>query len=239
MAGNPDHVVRAAARHPPPRRGPGRRTPACSSGRQVDQRFRGAIRRGGSRLPATVSDAGARGSRRRPLQRVCTGPARFRLHNGTVWRWNRPVYDVQAGHPQLRIENRVLPSGPTAVAPAICNAAFYYGLVRAIVDNDPAPWTQVPFALLTSGTCTVRRGTGRLRGCTGKASSTRSIASPWDVLLPAAVAGLDAWRVDANYSGPVPRCHRSAGSMSHRRCLADRGGAPPRGTRGWAHRRPA
>ncbi|MFZ1179040.1 MAG: glutamate-cysteine ligase family protein, partial [Mycobacterium sp.] len=39
----------------------------------------------------------------------------LRLHNGTVWRWNRPVYDVQAGRPQLRIENRVLPSGPTPV----------------------------------------------------------------------------------------------------------------------------
>jgi len=43
------------------------------------------------------------------------GLRELRLHNGTVWRWNRPVYDVQAGRPQLRIENRVLPSGPTAV----------------------------------------------------------------------------------------------------------------------------
>ncbi len=63
----------------------------------------------------------------------------LRLHNGTVWRWNRPVYDVQAGRPQLRIENRVLPSGPTSVD-MVANAAFDYGLVRAIVDSDSTPW---------------------------------------------------------------------------------------------------
>ena len=89
------------------------------------------------------------------------GLRELRLHNGTVWRWNRPVYDVQAGHPQLRIENRVLPSGPTAVD-MVANAAFYYGLVRAIVDNDPAPWTQMPFAAGRAGPAP--RGAGRVGG---------------------------------------------------------------------------
>ena len=83
-------------------------------------------------VSAAVSDAGGRGSRCRPRDRACSGLRELRLHNGTVWRWNRPVYDVQAGRPQLRIENRVLPSGPTAVD-MVANAAFYYGLVRAIV----------------------------------------------------------------------------------------------------------
>ena len=36
----------------------------------------------------------------------------LRLHNGTVYRWNRPVYDVVRGKPHLRVENRVLPGGP-------------------------------------------------------------------------------------------------------------------------------
>jgi hypothetical protein len=36
--------------------------------------------------------------------------AELRLHNGTVYRWNRPVYDVVAGRPHLRVENRVLPA---------------------------------------------------------------------------------------------------------------------------------
>ena len=53
----------------------------------------------------------------------------LRLHNGTVYRWNRPVYDVEDGRPHLRVENRVLPAGPTVVD-MLANAAFYYGLRR-------------------------------------------------------------------------------------------------------------
>jgi hypothetical protein len=37
----------------------------------------------------------------------------LRLHGGTIYRWNRPVYDVMDGLPHLRVENRVLPAGPT------------------------------------------------------------------------------------------------------------------------------
>ena len=37
----------------------------------------------------------------------------LRLHNGTIYRWNRPIYDVVRGRPHLRVENRVLPAGPT------------------------------------------------------------------------------------------------------------------------------
>ena len=37
----------------------------------------------------------------------------LRLHNGTIYRWNRPVYDVVRDKPHLRVENRVLPAGPT------------------------------------------------------------------------------------------------------------------------------
>jgi CBS domain-containing protein len=50
------------------------------------------------------------------------------LHNGTIYRWNRPCYGVSQGQPHLRIENRVLPAGPT-VLDEIANAAFYYGLM--------------------------------------------------------------------------------------------------------------
>ena len=38
----------------------------------------------------------------------------LRLHNGTVYRWNRPCYGVTNGVAHLRIENRVLPAGPDA-----------------------------------------------------------------------------------------------------------------------------
>ena len=54
----------------------------------------------------------------------------LKLHNGTIYRWNRPVYDVVDGVPHLRVENRVLAAGPTVVD-TMANAAFYFGLVRA------------------------------------------------------------------------------------------------------------
>src|ERR671912_326340 len=68
----------------------------------------------------------------------------LRLHNGTVYRWNRPVYDVSDGSPHLRVENRVLPAGPTVVD-TMANAAFFAGLVRALADDDRPIWTQMSF----------------------------------------------------------------------------------------------
>jgi gamma-glutamyl:cysteine ligase YbdK (ATP-grasp superfamily) len=67
------------------------------------------------------------------------------LHNGTVYRWNRPVYAAVDGRPHLRVENRVLPAGPS-VADVMANAAFYYGLVRALTEAQNPIWTQMPFA---------------------------------------------------------------------------------------------
>ena len=56
----------------------------------------------------------------------------LRLHNGTVWRWNRPCYGVTDGRPHLRIENRLLPSGPTVID-EIANAALWLGVVRGAI----------------------------------------------------------------------------------------------------------
>lgn len=55
----------------------------------------------------------------------------LRLHNGTVYRWNRACYGVTDGKPHLRIEMRALPSGPSPVD-EVANAAFWYGLVTSI-----------------------------------------------------------------------------------------------------------
>jgi CBS domain-containing protein len=55
----------------------------------------------------------------------------LRMHNGTVWRWNRASYGVAEGVAHLRIENRALPSGPTVVD-EIANAAFFSGLMVAL-----------------------------------------------------------------------------------------------------------
>ncbi len=69
----------------------------------------------------------------------------LRLHNGTIYRWNRPVYDIAAGVPHLRVENRLLAAGPT-VADTIANAAFYFGLVRALAESERPLWSQMSFS---------------------------------------------------------------------------------------------
>jgi Glutamate-cysteine ligase family 2(GCS2) len=71
--------------------------------------------------------------------------AELTLHNGTVYRWNRPVYAAVDGQPHLRVENRVLPAGPT-VADTLANAAFYYGLVRALAEAERPVWSRMSFA---------------------------------------------------------------------------------------------
>jgi hypothetical protein len=71
--------------------------------------------------------------------------AELRLHNGTIYRWNRPIYDAVGGQPHLRVENRLLPSGPTVVD--ICaNAAFHFGLVRALVAEERPLWSRMSFS---------------------------------------------------------------------------------------------
>ncbi|MDQ1671377.1 MAG: hypothetical protein QOE40_3438 [Actinomycetota bacterium] len=69
----------------------------------------------------------------------------LRLHNGTIYRWNRPIYDVYRGKPHLRVENRCLPAGPTVVD-VLANAAFYYGLVKVLAEADRPVWSQMSFS---------------------------------------------------------------------------------------------
>lgn len=55
------------------------------------------------------------------------------LHNGTIWRWNRACYGVADGKAHVRIENRILPAGPTVID-EVANAAFFYGLMQRLPD---------------------------------------------------------------------------------------------------------
>jgi gamma-glutamyl:cysteine ligase YbdK (ATP-grasp superfamily) len=83
-----------------------------------------------------------------PLAALAAGRApkltELRLHNGTVWRWNRPVYDLMDGVPHLRVENRVLPAGPT-VRDLVANAAFFYGAQRSLAAEERPLWSQMSF----------------------------------------------------------------------------------------------
>lgn len=68
----------------------------------------------------------------------------LRLHNGTLWRWNRPLIGIENGQAHLRIEHRVVPAGPS-VLDAIANAAFYYGLTAHFCVSEITPDMQLPF----------------------------------------------------------------------------------------------
>lgn len=66
------------------------------------------------------------------------------LHNGTVWRWNRPIYAPGQEFAHLRVENRLLPAGPT-VTDIIADAAFYYGMVKYLAEETRPVWSRLTF----------------------------------------------------------------------------------------------
>ncbi|MCC3770156.1 glutamate--cysteine ligase [Streptomyces sp. UNOC14_S4] len=146
------------------------------------------------------------------------------LHNGTVYRWNRPVYGIADGVPHLRVENRVLPAGPT-VPDVIANAAFYYGLVRVLAEEARPVWTRMPFEVAADNFDTAcRHGIdawfrwpkGGRNAPLGRISAVRLVL---DELLPLAAAGLDAWGVEPadrdRYLGVIEgRCLRRTNGAS-------------------------
>ncbi|MCF2527566.1 glutamate--cysteine ligase [Yinghuangia soli] len=123
----------------------------------------------------------------------------LKLHNGTIYRWNRPVYDVARGKPHLRVENRVLPAGPT-VDDIIANAAFYYGVVRSLVEDELPVWQRMSFEQATENFHTGARD-GIEAELTwpglGRVPVTDLVLRE---LLPRARRGLDAWGIDARES---------------------------------------
>lgn len=71
--------------------------------------------------------------------------AELRLHQSTVWLWNRPIYD-DVGGGQLRIEMRALPAGPTPVD-MVANAAFLIGLAEGIRPHINELLPAIPFGI--------------------------------------------------------------------------------------------
>ncbi|WP_243061064.1 glutamate-cysteine ligase family protein [Nocardioides sp. SR21] len=131
-----------------------------------------------------------------PLETLENGEAprlgELRLHNGTIYRWNRPIYDVADGVPHLRVENRLLAAGPT-VADTVANAAFYFGLVRALAESERPLWSQMSFSAAEENFHVAARqgidaqiywpGIGQIR-------ATELVLRR---LLPLAHQGLEAW----------------------------------------------
>jgi Glutamate-cysteine ligase family 2(GCS2) len=145
------------------------------------------------------------------------GLSELTLHNGTVYRWNRPVYAVENGAPHLRVENRVLPAGPTATD-IMANVAFYYGVVHMLAQAERPVWSRMSFAAARDNLMAGARygidahlywpGLGEVPA--GELVLRR--------LLPMAREGLRRWGVDSHDSGRLL-------DVIEQRCLAGRNGA--------------
>jgi hypothetical protein len=141
----------------------------------------------------------------------------LRLHNGTVYRWNRPIYDVVRGRPHLRVENRVLPAGPTVVD-TMANAAFYYGLVRVLADEDRPLWTQMSFSAAEENFHACARDGIAARVYWPGLGEVPAAELVVRRLLPMAHDGLDRWGVDAADRDRLL-------GIVERRCVEGRNGA--------------
>ena len=153
----------------------------------------------------------------------------LRLHNGTVYRWNRPVYDIMNGRPHLRVENRVLPAGPTVVD-MLANAAFYFGLARGLAESDRPIWSQLTFSSAEENFhAAARRGMDAVLHWPrlGEVPVTKLVL---DTLLPKAAIGLDRFGV-----APAER-DRLLGIIEER-CRTGRNGAVWQTETVWAAQR--
>ena len=127
----------------------------------------------------------------------------LRLHNGTIWRWNRPLIGFDAdGGAHLRIEQRVLPAGPTIVD-MIANTALYLGLVRHLVGLGGDGSGGLAFADATANFyAAARDGLAAELAWPGEEGKIRADRLLLDHLAPAARVGLRAfglareWRLD-------------------------------------------
>ena len=121
----------------------------------------------------------------------------LRLHNGTVYRWNRACYGISDGKPHLRIENRILPSGPTAMD-EVANAAFWFGLMRGLNDRvgdftETMDFDDARANLLAACRLGLR---AQFRWLDGENWTAKELIC--DKLLPVAQAGLEASNIDAS-----------------------------------------
>ncbi len=117
------------------------------------------------------------------------------LHNGTIYRWNRPVYAVARGKPHLRVENRVLPAGPSVVD-TVANAAYYFGLVRSLAELDPPIARQLSFQAASDNFHAAARDGIDAELYWPGAGTVPASELVLRTLLPLAHEGLSAWGVD-------------------------------------------
>jgi len=115
----------------------------------------------------------------------------LRLHNGTIWRWNRPLIGFdEDGIPHLRIEHRAVPAGPSA-ADCIANTALCAGLMSDLASEEMPPELVLPFDTLRDNFYrAARSGLGaRMKWMRGKTCTARDLLL--EELVPRARRGLE------------------------------------------------
>lgn len=113
----------------------------------------------------------------------------FQLFNSTIYRWNRPCYGITMGKPHLRIENRVLPAGPS-VLDEVANAAFWLGLMAGASSHFDDITTLIPFKEVEANfLSTARRGLlSQIKWVDGKTHPVQELIT--QELIPLARQGL-------------------------------------------------
>jgi hypothetical protein len=123
--------------------------------------------------------------------------AHVRLHNGTIWRWVRPLIGFdEDGTPHLRIEHRVISSGPT-MGDMRANVTLFYGLVQALVDAEVPLESLVTFATVKQNFYEAARYglLGTVRWIDDRNWNLGRLLS--EKLIPLAQTGLERLGVDA------------------------------------------
>ncbi len=106
-----------------------------------------------------------------------------------------PIYEVVEGSPHLRVENRVLPAGPTVVD-TLANAAFYYGLIRVLAEDERPVWSRMSFSAAEENFHTAAREGIEAAVYWPGVGEVPAAELVLRRLLPLAYEGLDRWGLD-------------------------------------------
>ena len=162
-----------------------------------------------------------------PMERL----PHLRLHNGTIWRWNRPLigFSEKDGRAHLRIEHRVV-SAPNSIPDTIANVALFFGLAKYYAHRQPSPESELPFEQARRNFYEAARLglDAEVVWLSGDKLPVRKLLS--EELVPQAREGLDSLRLDEGdidyYLGIIAKRLRQGqnGTAWQRAYVASRGG---------------
>lgn len=159
--------------------------------------------------------------------------AHLRLHNGTIWRWNRPLIGVsEPGPPHLRLEHRVIPAGPS-LTDMIANATLLFGALHTLATDPEPPEQRLSFVEARTNFYAAAQGglTARIHWLNGRSTSVDEIIR--QQLLPSAAQGLERLGIDRaeirQWLGIIEaRMQTGQTGASWQRAYVERHGADPK-----------